>query len=125
LSASQQRLVASPLLLADRAAPVQPEDLANWPSLAHGALTDKHTWRLSATDGRQVEQAQNSRWVTNDMLTLRGYVHRRLTLDTLVRNQRGEMVAEVEAMVEFPAESLMKPLESRHENRLVWLYLLI
>lgn len=68
---SPQCLVAAPSLLSEAKRPQTPEELADWPCLANGALNARHTWILHGPDGQWVEQAFSPRLATGDMLSLR------------------------------------------------------
>ncbi|MFO1138322.1 MAG: LysR family transcriptional regulator [Paracoccus sp. (in: a-proteobacteria)] len=66
-----QCLVASPALLADRPAPVQPADLAGWPSLGLGNNAQVQRWQLFGPGGQQAVIDHRPRLVTTDMIALR------------------------------------------------------
>ena len=66
-----QCLVASPALLREHGAPAVPADLAQLPSLDHGAPQSAHVWRLRGPDGAHAEIHHQPRFVTGGMLALR------------------------------------------------------
>ncbi|WP_175967276.1 LysR family transcriptional regulator [Burkholderia sp. BCC0322] len=66
-----QCLVASPALLREHRAPAVPADLAQLPSLDHGAPQSAHVWRLRGPDGAHAEIHHQPRFVTGGMLALR------------------------------------------------------
>ncbi|MBX3568707.1 MAG: LysR family transcriptional regulator [Rhizobiaceae bacterium] len=69
---STQRLVASPGLLEQCAArPLTPADLTAMPSLAWGATSGEHEWRLDGPDGASATVPHEPRLVTEDMMALR------------------------------------------------------
>lgn len=69
---STQRLVASPgLLEAFAVRPLTPPDLAALPSLAWGATSGAHEWRLEGMDGASAIVSHQPRLVTEDMMALR------------------------------------------------------
>ncbi|MET1077085.1 MAG: LysR substrate-binding domain-containing protein [Pseudomonas sp.] len=67
---SPQRLVASPLLVAQHGLPLRPADLGALPSLDWGPDCD-HLWRLQGPDGATAEVVHRPRLVTDDMTGLR------------------------------------------------------
>jgi DNA-binding transcriptional LysR family regulator len=71
LAESAQRLVASPALLAGRASPLEPGDLANLPSLDWWPTEQDHAWRLDGPDGATARIRHEPRMVTEDMAALR------------------------------------------------------
>lgn len=70
LSASPQRLVASPGLLDGRKSPLAPADLADWPSLDWGPARD-HLWDLEGPDGATAQVRHRPQYITDDMTALR------------------------------------------------------
>ena len=66
-----QCLVAAPSLLASRAAPQVPADLAAWPSLDLSLPQNEHAWRLLGPDGAQALVLHRPRLVTRSMSALR------------------------------------------------------
>ncbi len=70
LSASPQRLVASPRFLEGRAAPGDPVDLEGLPSLDWGPARD-HMWSLEGPDGATAQVRHRPRYITDDMTALR------------------------------------------------------
>ncbi|WP_315926689.1 LysR family transcriptional regulator [Mesorhizobium sp. SP-1A] len=72
LAESTQRLVASPgLLAACLSRPAVPADLAAMPSLAWGAPSGGHQWRLEGPDGATAVVPHAPRLITEDMVALR------------------------------------------------------
>lgn len=72
LADSTQRLVASPELVeACFARLLVPADLTAMPSLAWGAASGGHEWRLEGPDGVSVTVPHEPRLVTEDMVALR------------------------------------------------------
>lgn len=70
LSASPQRLVASPALLGGREPPLVPADLHGWPSLDWGPARD-HAWDLEGPAGAVAQIRHRPRYITDDMTALR------------------------------------------------------
>lgn len=70
LSASPQRLVASPALLARHAAPLRPSELSGLPSLDWGPVRD-HAWQMLGPEGAQAQVRHQPRYITDDMTALR------------------------------------------------------
>lgn len=70
LSASPQRLVASPGFLRGRTAPVGPADLEGLPSLDWGPARD-HAWELEGPGGATAQVRHRPRYITDDMTALR------------------------------------------------------
>lgn len=70
LSASPQRLVASPDLIRERDFPKHPADLASLPSLDWGPPRD-HTWDLTGPRGVGAQVRHQPRYITDDMSALR------------------------------------------------------
>lgn len=72
LADSTQRLVASPKLVDECfTRPLAPADLAAMPSLAWGATSGDHEWRLEGPDGASAIVPHEPRLVTEDMMALR------------------------------------------------------
>lgn len=71
LSDRGQCLVASPGLVAARALPGHPRELAGWPSLGVGTSLTGQEWRLFGPDGQEQAVAHRPRLVTTDMIALR------------------------------------------------------
>lgn len=69
LSASPQRLVASPGFLDGRPLPADPADLQGWPSLDWGPARD-HMWNLEGPDGATAQIRHLPRYITDDMTAL-------------------------------------------------------
>ncbi|KWR91598.1 LysR family transcriptional regulator [Cupriavidus sp. IDO] len=67
-----QCLVASPALLARLGTPAAPAGLADWPSLGLGTPQQDHVWQLFGPDGAQAEIHHRPRYVTGDMIAMRG-----------------------------------------------------
>ncbi|MBV6273786.1 LysR family transcriptional regulator [Alcaligenaceae bacterium CGII-47] len=70
LANRSQRLVASPALITRLGLPKIPDDLADWPSLAHGDPQGNHTWDLIGPKSEQITLRHTPRMVTNDMAAL-------------------------------------------------------
>lgn len=70
LSASPQRLVASPGLLAAHARPAAPAALAGLPSLDWGPVRD-HAWQLLGPGGAEAQIGHRPRYISDDMTALR------------------------------------------------------
>ena len=70
LSGSPQRLVACPALLAGRAAPAAPAELAGLPSLDWGPVRE-HAWQLAGPGGMEAQVRHQPRYITDDMTALR------------------------------------------------------
>jgi len=98
LSGRAQCLVASPGLLERWPAPGQPADLAQLPSLHHGAPQQDYAWKLFGPGGGQLEVPHHPRLVTHGMPMLRSaalagigvaQMPRKMVRDHL---ERGELV---------------------------------
>lgn len=105
LGESAQWLVASPELMRRLGQPRNPQDLANWPSLGNGNMSDIHSWSWTRPDeadrpaGEAVTLQHWPRLSTTDMHTLRcaaiagvgvvqlpaAFVQNELTAGTLVQ----------------------------------------
>lgn len=70
LSASPQRLVASPGFLRGRAVPAAPSDLEGLPSLDWGPARD-HLWDLEGPQHATAQVRHRPRYITDDMTALR------------------------------------------------------
>lgn len=70
LSASPQRLVASPGFMHGRTLPADPADLEGLPSLDWGPARD-HLWELEGPDGATAQIRHRPRYITDDMTALR------------------------------------------------------
>ncbi|WP_137175136.1 LysR substrate-binding domain-containing protein [Massilia sp. HP4] len=70
LSASPQRLVASPGFLRGRTPPVDPAELDGLSSLDWGPARD-HLWELEGPDGATAQIRHRPRYITDDMTALR------------------------------------------------------
>lgn len=71
LCASPQRLVASPALFSEQAAPEVPEALQHWPTCDMEWPTTIHAWHLHNPNGASVQVTHHPRLVTDDLSTLR------------------------------------------------------
>lgn len=71
LAESQQRLVASPQILASRPRPLVPADLVMMPSLSWIAPYQEHQWSLDGPNGATAVIRHHPRYVTEDMVALR------------------------------------------------------
>lgn len=69
LSASPQRLVASPAFMDGRTWPVAPADLDGLPSLDWGPARD-HQWDLEGPDGATAHVRHTPKFITDDMTAL-------------------------------------------------------
>lgn len=67
----RQCLVASPTLIEQYGLPASPADLANWPTLSHGAPQDEHFWTLSEADNVPISLRHIPKFIANDMIALR------------------------------------------------------
>lgn len=67
----RQCLVASPVLVDRYGLPSSLVDLAQWPSLSHGAPQDEHVWILSGPDNAQASLRHIPKYISNDMIALR------------------------------------------------------
>ncbi|GAB5499170.1 MAG: LysR family transcriptional regulator [Pseudohongiellaceae bacterium] len=71
LSDRGQCLVASPDLIEQFGMPTLPESLHQWPSLSRAVPQEHHVWRLTNSNGEQVEVKHRPRYITTDMLALK------------------------------------------------------
>ncbi|TVT48132.1 MAG: LysR family transcriptional regulator [Denitromonas halophila] len=71
LADSAQCIVASPALVESIGRPVEPTDLASFPSLSLGPPQDEHRWTLIGPDSTEVSLHYQPRLVTGDMVALR------------------------------------------------------
>lgn len=63
-------MVASPGLLRGRSLPLQPAELAEFPSMAMGRVQSQYSWQLHGPDGAVVTLAHRPRLITDDMQAL-------------------------------------------------------
>ena len=71
LATSPQQLVASPLLLQERALPLVPEDLVTLPGMAWSPSQQDHEWLLHGPNGATARIPYQPHFVTEDMVALR------------------------------------------------------
>ncbi|MEL0027605.1 MAG: LysR substrate-binding domain-containing protein, partial [Perlucidibaca sp.] len=70
LAISTQCLVAHPALLGDMTPPLGPGQLQQLPSVALGAVHDRHVWQLFDRAGAEQEIVHQPRMIANDMASL-------------------------------------------------------
>ncbi|MGH8779978.1 LysR substrate-binding domain-containing protein [Paraburkholderia sp.] len=64
-------LVASPELVAQRAAPTSIDSLKDWPTLAMADKSDRYTWNLVDPNGQGTSMTHKPRLATDDLASLR------------------------------------------------------